>query len=429
MATWKDKQEKERLSRLRSLEDDPFHHWGAVLRSSDIIYLCEEIDQNSTLIEPFERENLKPAGYKLTVGDEFYLRGQHSYLPESRYWRDGDKLSESIRIPPFEVAIIKTAETLCIPRFLIARWNIVVKLAYKGLLWVGGPQVDPGWKGHLCCPIYNLSENYVELRQGDDLALMDFVRTAPFEFKGAEDPKRWEVYDPDVWTIEAYQGTPLISALSTLAAERIREVRKEQGDLVTRLNWFTTLMIAALATIPAILVAFLPFPGASVGTASVWGPIAVGLSVFAALVVLTSLLPPGVSQYMARRAPTSALFHVIAVLVAVAAFIWMYSQTGDAHRDLVGAIRTAGLERISQYISGSDTQRSVQNASIAEIEVLRSEVAALQEQLEEAQGEVESSTQANLEAFRTADQSLREELAALRERILELVANEPESPD
>lgn len=86
-----------------------------------------------------------------------------------------------IKIRPFQVAVLKTREILCIPRFLIARWNIRVKHVYEGLLWVGAPQVDPGFTGYLYCPIYNLSGRDVFIRQGEALALMDFVKTTAVE--------------------------------------------------------------------------------------------------------------------------------------------------------------------------------------------------------------------------------------------------------
>lgn len=87
-------------------------------------------------------------------------------------------------IPSYQVAIVQIRETLNLPKFLIGRWNIRVKRAYEGLLWVGGAQVDPGFRGHLCCPIYNLSNKEVRLEFGDTLAMIDFVVTTPFKVIG-----------------------------------------------------------------------------------------------------------------------------------------------------------------------------------------------------------------------------------------------------
>jgi len=66
------------------------------------------------------------------------------------------------------------------PRFLTARWNIQVSKAYKGLLWVEGPQVYAGYVGNLFCPIYNLSDKPVILRYGEPIAVIDFKKTTHF---------------------------------------------------------------------------------------------------------------------------------------------------------------------------------------------------------------------------------------------------------
>ncbi len=161
------KEEKRELL-PRALESDPLGTHG-ILLSDEIEFFVDEND----LIDPFEPENLKPAGYYIRVGDEFTFKGETTELED----KPG---KNEIKIPPFEVAIIKTYEWLNLPRFLVARWNITVDNAYKGLLWLGGPQVDPGWSGHLNCPIYNLSNIEVELRLKDRLAVMDFIKTTPF---------------------------------------------------------------------------------------------------------------------------------------------------------------------------------------------------------------------------------------------------------
>jgi len=63
--------ELQRLQELIPSEDDPHHtHAGGVLLSDEIIFYAD----NHNLIQPFYRENLKPAGYELTVGDEYFFR-------------------------------------------------------------------------------------------------------------------------------------------------------------------------------------------------------------------------------------------------------------------------------------------------------------------------------------------------------------------
>ncbi len=158
--------EIERLSELQDFTSHRPSHENGVLLSDRIKQYC--IDYK--LIDPFdEHVLLRPAGYDLTVGNFYAIGDDVSAL------REGMEFS----IEPYQVAVIETFETLNLPRFLIGRWNIRVQLAYSGLLWVGGAQVDPGFRGRLACPIYNLSTKPVPLKYRQRLAMIDFVTTTP----------------------------------------------------------------------------------------------------------------------------------------------------------------------------------------------------------------------------------------------------------
>jgi deoxycytidine triphosphate deaminase len=202
-----------------------------VLLSDEILHYVQTIK----LIDPFDQNNLKPAGYELTVGDEYVLGGERKVLAQAG----------EIRIPPFNVVVIKTRETINLPRFLIARWNIRVKWAYHGLLWVGGPQVDPGWVGHLFCPIYNLSDKEVVLRPDDRIALMDFVTTTPFNTgKSLEYPR-----PPKRVLLDEYGAEALKSALYTEAKTRIDRVEQKAESLMGSTLVLFTILFAALAVL------------------------------------------------------------------------------------------------------------------------------------------------------------------------------------
>jgi deoxycytidine triphosphate deaminase len=156
-----------------SLEsDDRFPDWknwpGSVLLDDEIEHYCNDPDYK--LIFPFDRKLLKPARYQLRLGSEARINGVRIAIYPDK----------PLVIPPHQVAIVRTLETLNIPRFLIARWNLRVDMVYKGLLWVGALQVDPGWVGYLPCPLYNMSDKPVYLGHGDKLFTIDFVRTTPF---------------------------------------------------------------------------------------------------------------------------------------------------------------------------------------------------------------------------------------------------------
>lgn len=262
---------------------------------------------------------MHPAGYKLSVGDEYYLRGRVRYLRGNEHvpYRRQDKWLE---IPPFEVAIVKTGEILCLPRFLIGRWNIVVKHAYRGLLWVGGPQVDPGYVGHLFCPIYNLSDKEARLSHGDDLALMDFVKTTPYHYRHWTSNDRWirQEYPPTRIIIEDYAEYGLNSALFTRAAVRIEKMEHNVEGLEHRFTVSIQFMFVALAVIPALLAAMVPLAGI---TLSYWGPVAIGFASFAAVAAVYNTVSNfvlGRLHHVGRRRPGwYESFHVISAVLGV----------------------------------------------------------------------------------------------------------------
>jgi len=184
-------QERERLKQLPEIEasSSPTSKPG-VLLGNEIERCCREF----SLVSPFSPNQLKAASYRLTVGSRYSLGGKRKTLAES----------EQIIIPPFQVLVIQTRETLNMPRDMIARWNIKVSMAYKGLIWAGGPQVDPGYQGHLFCPIYNLSNQEVSLSYGTEIAVIDFVTTTAFDRDGRkfERPPQAMLFD-DYDTLES----------------------------------------------------------------------------------------------------------------------------------------------------------------------------------------------------------------------------------
>ena len=159
-----------------SLEQDPRGEFpdrynGAVLLADEIKFfsMSDDVPREKRLIDPFEPKRLRPASYQLTLGDQVHVGGKHQIV----------SASSPLILEPHQVAVVSTREVLRIPRFLVARWSLRVQKIYEGLLWTGGPQVDPGWVGQLFCPIYNLAEREVELRFEEALFTIDFVRTTP----------------------------------------------------------------------------------------------------------------------------------------------------------------------------------------------------------------------------------------------------------
>jgi len=148
---------------------------GAVLRKPDIERFCEQ--RMPPLIEPLDKNYLREsASYELRLGSRYRLgdSNQAEWLSDSK---------KDLIIPQHSIAIVSTYEWLNIPGCLIARWNLRVTMVYRGLVWVGSLQVDPGYQGFLFCPIYNLSDQDQLLIYKDPLFIIDFVLTTPAKDK------------------------------------------------------------------------------------------------------------------------------------------------------------------------------------------------------------------------------------------------------
>ena len=225
-----------------SLENDPRgqvlgNAAGAVLLADEINFFCTspDISPLQRMIDPFEPERLRPASYQLTLGREVHVGGQQKVLHDS----------EPLVLEPHQVAVVTTREVVRIPRFLVARWSLRVQKIYEGLLWTGGPQVDPGWVGQLFCPIYNLSERNVELYLHAGFFTIDFIKTTPLtgEYLGL----RYEPGYKRTWFV------PIRRTLSEHDSNRLHSAPYEALRDLRELTRFREFAIAGMTLILVVL--------------------------------------------------------------------------------------------------------------------------------------------------------------------------------
>lgn len=110
----------------------------------------------SSLIEPFNIENLQPASYDLTLG-EFY-----------------NYIGVSIDLNPREFIIASTRETVNLPANIVGRIEGKSSWARKGLIIHTAGFVDPGFRGQLTLEITNLSDEIIPLKLGLRIAQIAF---------------------------------------------------------------------------------------------------------------------------------------------------------------------------------------------------------------------------------------------------------------
>jgi deoxycytidine triphosphate deaminase len=132
--------------------------------------------ETTNLISPFSEDLLGPASYALTLGAEYWDASNLSGDPPLFTLESGQTLT----IPPNSIVFVSTRETLNIPFYIAARFNLKLRLLYEGLLVGAGPQVDPGFRGRLSCPLHNISSQPIRLNAGETFAVIDFAKTTPF---------------------------------------------------------------------------------------------------------------------------------------------------------------------------------------------------------------------------------------------------------
>jgi dCTP deaminase len=132
----------------------------AILSDEDIEI---SIKNHELSIEPFNKENLTPNGYDLTI-DEVYIKktGQHI--------REG-----TVTIPSLTWFAISTKEFVKIGSNISSQLWIRTSYARKGIIASFG-KVDAGFHGTLTISCFNSNEDEVEIPIGDRFCQIVFER-------------------------------------------------------------------------------------------------------------------------------------------------------------------------------------------------------------------------------------------------------------
>jgi deoxycytidine triphosphate deaminase len=141
------------------------------------------------MIRPFEQKLLKPASYELTLGPRCLVEGKEKVLTERM---------PHLVIPQNSIVFVSMRQVLCLPQYIVGRFDLAIDFIYRGLLLGTGPQVDPGFQGALGCPLHNISNEDIQMRLDEPFAKIDFVKTVPrtdtvtSQWKGIADAQQLE---------------------------------------------------------------------------------------------------------------------------------------------------------------------------------------------------------------------------------------------
>jgi deoxycytidine triphosphate deaminase len=147
--------------------NDPWPNLQGMLNAEAIVRYDEAI---GGMIRPFEPKLLKPASYELTLGPRCLIEGKEKVLTEQM---------PHLVIPQNSIVFVSMCQVLCLPHYIVGRFDLAIDFIYRGLLLGTGPQVDPGFQGALGCPLHNISNEDIQMRLGQPFAKIDFVKTVP----------------------------------------------------------------------------------------------------------------------------------------------------------------------------------------------------------------------------------------------------------
>jgi dCTP deaminase len=220
----------------------------SVLPYQEILTMCglkpDDPDTKETQtgpITPGLKKNIRSAGYDLRLGCKYHLqrnvRGGKLEVEEL----DATKCTALV-VPPNEVVIVTTVESLKLPDDLVGHLTLKLDLLLRGLIMANQSQIDAGYEGGLFILLYNLSDQNVSLQQGDSILRLELVKLTSATSKPYSG---------------AYKSVSLAQVLkspigSSLAVMR-REVDKSKKDIV-----LTQVIGAAVVVVTTVLGYFGP---------------------------------------------------------------------------------------------------------------------------------------------------------------------------
>jgi dCTP deaminase len=120
------------------------------------------------LIEPYNHKRVKYGAYELTLGRDAFVSSSPSAVKKTL------EVREQITIPPGQLGLLISAETVRIPDDAIGFISIKAGAKLGGLINVSGFHVDPGFIGQLKFSVYNAGAEPIVLEEAQPLFLIWF---------------------------------------------------------------------------------------------------------------------------------------------------------------------------------------------------------------------------------------------------------------
>ncbi len=198
-------------------------------------------DRLDEILDPPDESALVSCAYELSVGSEAFVTGEKSVKQLL-----GD--SDTVIIPPGQVALIITKETITAPPDAVGLLSFKSNFKLRGLINVSGFHVDPGFKGKLVFSMYNAGVQTIHLSVGSRLFMLWFCSLDGETKKSYDGVHQGQDHLPDetITNLAARMPSPftLEKDLEALRYELRSEIEKTNRVMAI----FVTLALASFTT-------------------------------------------------------------------------------------------------------------------------------------------------------------------------------------
>lgn len=201
-------------------------------------------------ILPWEEGRVEAAGYRLSVGKEYYVNGDGSSVVNKL------EEGESFVISPGEFAFILTKERVQVSKSSIGFISMRVNMKFKGLVNVSGFQINPGFCGKLVFAVFNAGPRHINIRFGDEIFSVwfaDLDKPAVDDHEeGGKIPNNLDAIPSD--TINGISGEALTAyQLSKQIRELSDQTRKLADSVASTRTWLIRLSIPTVLILSILL--------------------------------------------------------------------------------------------------------------------------------------------------------------------------------
>ena len=196
-------------------------------------------------IVPWQEDRVEAAGYRLSVGHEYYINGDGTSTVKQL------DIGQAFVISPGEFAFILTREKVQVSNSTIGFISMRASSKFKGLVNVSGFQINPGFRGNLVFAVFNAGPRHINIHFGDEIfsvwyADLDEAATETSEEKG-NIPNNLSSIPSEV--INGIAGEALTAYQLSQKLSDLREEVTNTKTLLTRLIIVVSVIVPLLLLI------------------------------------------------------------------------------------------------------------------------------------------------------------------------------------